>query len=151
VNKKPKLQHFIIFVSLVFIVFIGMNLTNVNKSLNATEQCILSNNACLFSNDTLDLSIVFKQTPIIEEEMFIDFTLSSDFAVTKAWIEGESMYMGKIPVTIKAVNNQATVEGVTFLGSCSQPKMQWRLLVEVKNKQADQTFVYSALFSTRRT
>jgi hypothetical protein len=149
VNKKPQLLTFIVFAILVIAVFIGIYFSNVNKSLTNTAQCSLHNNTCLFSNETLDLTVVFKQTPIVEEEIFIDFTLSRDFIVKQAWIEGINMYMGKTPIMINKRTNGQVITGVTFLGSCSNPTMQWQLFVEVENKTSKQTYIYTALFSTK--
>lgn len=148
-NKKPQLLTFIVFASLVIAVFAGIYFSDVNKSLTNTAQCSLHNNTCLFSNEILDLTLVFKQTPIVEEEIFIDFILSSNFVVKQAWIEGNNMYMGKTPIMINKRNTGQITTGVTFLGGCSNPNMQWRLFVEVENKTSPQIYIYTALFSTK--
>jgi hypothetical protein len=148
VNKKPRLLTSLVFTSLVIAVFAGIYFSDVNRSLTDTAQCSLRNNACLFSNEILDLRVVFKQTPIVEEEIFIDFTLSNDFVVKQAWVEGINMYMGKTPISIKNRSSEQITTGVTFLGSCNKPIMQWRLSIEVENKTSKQTLIYAALFST---
>ncbi|OFA33244.1 hypothetical protein BAE46_00585 [Glaciecola punicea] len=147
-NKKPTALKMIVFASLVIIVFFGIYMANVNKPLTKTTQCQLQNNACFFSNETLELSVEFTNTPVIEEELTIDFTYSSGFIIKSAWIQGNNMYMGKTPVIMQSSTHLDNTSGITFLGSCSEPKMQWQLFVELQNENTEQTIVYSVLFIT---
>jgi len=144
VNKKYVSARPIIFVGLVLVTVGGIYFGNVNKSLNQSNKCVLQNKQCLFENPSTTLGIKFKHLPVIEEEMLIDFDISDENQINSAWIEGVNMYMGKMPVIF---DNDKNVNGVTFLGSCSQTNMQWQLFIEVKNK-AGQLTTYSALFST---
>lgn len=138
----------IIFISLVIVVFFGANWANVTKSLISGQECQLRDNACFFSNDDMELSIEFMQAPVVEEELTLNFTFSDNVLVQGAWIEGVNMYMGKTPVIINTLNYRSPLTGITFLGSCSQASMQWRLMLEVKTKEAEKTFIYSASFTT---
>lgn len=147
-NKKFHTLRLIFFTSLVLAVLAGLYLDSVNNTLNQSEQCIFFDNTCSFDSQHLDLHISFLDAPIIEEELFISFEISQGNQIKSAWIEGINMYMGKTPIIFEDEKSKDKLKGVTFLGSCSEPKMQWQLLVEVKDK-AGQTKVYSALFKTR--
>jgi hypothetical protein len=60
--------------------------------------------------------------------------------------------MGKTPVIInpqsKSENNNI-YKGETFLGSCTQASMQWRMVVQVSHNKTEQTTAYSASFNTQ--
>lgn len=96
----------------------------------------------------MSLRIKFLQAPAIEEELFINFDISKGYVIAGAWVEGENMYMGKTPIIFENIDNKKTNKGFTFLGSCTQPDMQWKLYIEVKSEAGD-TSLYSAFFNTR--
>lgn len=109
----------------------------------------MTNNACFFDVDIAELKVSFQKIPTIEEELIINFFLNNNRAeITQAWVEGQNMYMGKTPVIFESKELPLEHQGITFLGSCSQPQMQWQFNVAVKNKKTEQTKVYSAFFTT---
>lgn len=126
----------------------GIKIADINKPLNKLEQCELSNNVCHFERDSFSLEIEFERPPIIEEEMFIDFSFSDGYLLQKAWIEGVNMFMGRTPVIQNKIS-AGEVEALTFLGSCTEPRMQWQMFVEIKNNKTEQIYVYSVLFTTK--
>lgn len=146
-NKKSKLLRLIVFLSLVFIAVLGIYIPNVNNSLNNNDQCLLTNTNCSFNTNTFNFSMTFNQKPIIEEELFINFNISSGYKIKNAWIEGVNMYMGKTPVIFTEPTDKSNVEAVTFLGSCSQANMNWQLFIEVESPE-EKSKTYSVYFST---
>jgi hypothetical protein len=148
VNNKRTILKIVLFLILVLIVVLSTYLSSVNKNITTTNKCSLRNNICTFTNEYVNLGVGFKHSPIVEEEIFIEFTLSPNFTISQSWIEGANMYMGKTPVITNATEN-GVFEGLTFLGSCTEPKMQWNMFIEVKNKKTEQTFIYSVFFSTK--
>ena len=153
-NKKPKKISVIVFLLLVITVIIGVNTQLSNNKFTKLDECTLQNNICFFSHTELDLRLEFNQKPIVEEELFMTLSGGNNVSIKTAWIEGVNMYMGKTPVMLSPseevgdVSDKTIIQGLTFLGSCSQPVMQWRLFIEVENDQTQQSKVYSALFST---
>ena len=147
-NKKIFSPRLILLVCLILALFFGMYVSNVNNSLNQSNECIIVNNVCSFSNATLNLRIKFRQAPQIEEELIINFDISKGNTIKIAWVEGVNMYMGKTPIIFDKVNGETTNNGITFLGSCTQPYMRWKLFVEIVNV-AEETEVYSAAFTTQ--
>lgn len=137
----------IVFVCLILALIFGIYLNNVNESLSQSNQCRLINNTCTFFTESMNLHINFLQTPIIEEELLINFDISRGNHIINAWVEGANMYMGKTPVIFEHKSGNKANTGITFLGSCTQADMQWQLFIEVKNK-AEKIEIYSASFST---
>ncbi|WP_395343238.1 hypothetical protein PN836_002955 [Ningiella sp. W23] len=91
----------------------------------------------MIENHTITVS--FEQTPVSEEELFLNFELPETVKIEDIWIEGVNMYMGKTPVLFEDEN--APNRGVTFLGSCNLDEMQWQLKVQlsVNSKQGQHT------------
>lgn len=147
-NKKIFLPRLFVLVCLIIALFFGIYLSNVNKSLNLSNECIMLNNACSFSTATMNLRIKFQQAPVIEEELLLNVDISTGHTITGAWVEGVNMYMGKTPVIFTNTDGKTTNNGITFLGSCTQPDMQWKLYIQVQD-EAEKTEVYSATFSTQ--
>lgn len=136
---QQKSKHYL-FVALVFIVIAGTYLQSINKSSISTDQCVLVENRCKIHKDDMTLSIEFDQTPISEEEIALDISLSDAYFVSNAWVEGVNMYMGKSPIVFE--NEAKPSQGVMFLGSCHLDEMQWHLNITVikKGTQSEQTF-----------
>ncbi|MGQ8363690.1 hypothetical protein [Glaciecola sp. 1036] len=117
--------------SLVLLVLWGNQFYNVNTVLNSQGNCQLINNQCAFSLDQQRLSIKFEQSPIPEEELFVQFEHSENIQIHKVYVEGVNMYMGKTPVIFEDANS---LRGVFFLGSCNLPEMQWQMVIEVSRE-----------------
>ncbi len=148
-NKNNLIARIIIFSTLAITVLAGIYIKNVNTPLTLSKDCHLTNGECLFGDDDLVLTVEFMQAVVIEEEMTIRFTTAPSQIIDKAWIEGENMYMGKVPVILESRGyNDSTKIGVTFLGSCTQPKMLWRLYVQTRSTDTNQLSTYSVIFES---
>lgn len=98
------------------------------------------------SQNHSSISVSFSYEPArIEEMMQVKISSLGDEIVEEVWVEGINMYMGRIPVVaIKADNIWV---GEFFLGSCSEPKMQWQLVVKLRSEAGDLTSIKQTFFS----
>jgi hypothetical protein len=129
--------------SLGLLVSIGIYYINVTTPKNVTNECDMTQESCTFNNKNTVLSMKFLQAPVAEEELQIKFTTSRDVKITRAWVEGVNMYMGKTPIIFE----QTPDLGITFLGSCNLPEMKWRMNIEAQNNEGEINH-YSAFFYT---
>lgn len=83
-------------------------------------------------------------------DLFLD-TQNPALKVRAAWLEGKSMYMGKIPVFFTLEQNSRWSAEV-MVGACSDPVMEWLLTIELTGQPAvkvsDKTVTFS-LYTTR--
>lgn len=148
-KTKPFFYFALISLCLCLSVFAAKNILGVNKVLAEGQVCTLHQLRCLFSVDSKQFSIKFVQSPSVEQELAIKFTLPAGTRLGKVWIEGKNMYMGKTPVIFDTeANNGGDVSGLTFLGSCNLPEMTWQLNVQVINEKTEHIKMYSVLFTT---
>lgn len=131
-NKSPSIIHILIAFLLLCALVFGAYLANSNKALTNAEHCDITEGVCEVRVFNQSVRTKFEQKPVAEEELFISFSLPNKLAIERAWIEGVNMYMGKTPVMFEDAHDDT--RGVTFLGSCNQAEMQWRLHAQVKNK-----------------
>lgn len=83
--------------------------------------------ACADEKAGYTVQLKMSPEPIpLEEEIAVTLKMPDQYIFKTAYIEGVNMFMGRTPVVI---NNQTdgVLTGVTFLGSCSEPRMYWRL------------------------
>ncbi|MCU7554125.1 hypothetical protein OCL06_05905 [Alteromonas sp. ASW11-19] len=97
-------------------------------------------NHCEFVKGRCDFQIAGKParaefiTPVAtEESVTVAFTLPSHISLQSVWIEGENMYMGQIPVLVEN-ESENSWSGWFMLGSCSEPVMRWKMLVNIKGR-----------------
>lgn len=79
----------------------------------------------------------------VEEQTQFSVRLKEDsvlsgITVKKAWIEGVNMYMGRTTVFLEKPEGQNIANGWFFLGSCSEPTMQWRLFIAVETDKGEE-------------
>lgn len=149
-NKKASNFSLIVFAMLVLMAFTAHLFFQRNEVLTQGEVCELVDKVCQFDDANSHLRINFVQRPQIETELIVRFTLDKDYEIEQAWIEGDNMYMGKIPVIFENIDNDNDKsEGITFLGSCTQAKMQWRMNIILQHKKTEHLQQYSVLFSTQ--
>lgn len=81
------------------------------------------------------VSIHINPSPVIpEEEIWVTVSLNEHntdaIIATSGYIEGINMYMGRTPILWDETQGH-TIQGRFMLGSCSEPVMQWRMLIAV--------------------
>jgi hypothetical protein len=134
-------QTLILLIALIAISISGVYYKNVNAKRNHQEECDLTVKKCTFLYEKNKINVSFLSPIVTEEEILLAIDMPQELKLTKAWIEGANMFMGKTPI-IKEEDGY-----VTFLGSCSLTQMQWRLNLHVEN-QNGQVKTYSAAFYT---
>lgn len=97
----------------------------------AQHSCVINSNSCEIQTADTTLQVILDTKPAPEEQ--INFTLNtpSAFHVQDIQLEGDDMYMGRVPVFIKS-NEGNSIKGWFMLGSCSQSHMRWRMVIKVK-------------------
>lgn len=108
----------------------------VNRAESLSLQsgpCQLQQRDCAFDVAGQLGSISLSPRPIpIEEPLTISLHLPTGSELISAHIEGVNMYMGRIPVIAEQQNGQI-ITAVSYLGSCSEPNMQWRLVLVLQD------------------
>ncbi|GGO69645.1 hypothetical protein [Bowmanella pacifica] len=108
----------------------------VNRTESLSQQsgpCQLQQGDCEFNVAGQPGSIGLSPKPIpIEEPLAVSLHLPKGSALISAHIEGVNMYMGRIPVIAEQQNGQI-ITAVSYLGSCSEPNMQWRLVLVLQD------------------
>ncbi|WJG07610.1 hypothetical protein [Aliiglaciecola sp. LCG003] len=98
------------------------------------------------------VTVVFADFPIeIEESLALTISHDRKYAFEKAWLEGTNMFMGRTPLFVS--NSQQQVKDVThqaelFIGACSEPRMRWKLVIELYDVQTAQSHTLSVFFQT---
>ena len=92
-----------------------------------------------------ELLVQLKPFPVqVEEQTHFELRLTSQsqrgsLKVQEAWIEGVNMYMGRISVYVEPEQQDSEkVTGWFFLGSCSEPRMHWRLYVRLADDKGEE-------------
>jgi hypothetical protein len=113
--------------------------------------CLDSQSSCEVSTDFGTFTIEFSaqvdmgkvktelpfQIKLIFDEMSENFQLKN----VSSYLEGESMFMGKIPVFFQMTEKTPdTTIAQTLLASCSDEVMTWRLWFTLEVEQADKIF-----------
>lgn len=157
-NKSTKNSVTLVLICLLSVLAAVIYTENVNEPLNRGYECRLSDQMCSFDGELGSLSVTFEQPPEIEEELVIDFYFSSNILLKRAWVEGSNMYMGRTPVVpenstdgafkLNSIDALNSFKGVIFLGSCTEPLMQWNLYIEMENIATEDTRTYRISFDT---
>ncbi|CUS48990.1 MAG: hypothetical protein HLUCCO02_03005 [Idiomarinaceae bacterium HL-53] len=77
---------------------------------------------------------IFATEPAMPEETPIQLLITGakTLGIERAYLTGENMYMGSIPVNF-TTNEQGDFEAQIRLGVCAEPNMIWRLNIEWEN------------------
>lgn len=148
--KRPELIKLSLVIALLAMVLLIALWLQENQKETALDDsdCRLENSACSVQLEGGNLEVEILSRPIpLEEQVTIDFQLPSGAELLKAHIEGINMYMGRIPVLLERLDAQ-TVRGQTFLGSCSEPSMKWRLILVLQVPSQAQPVTRQFQFST---
>jgi hypothetical protein len=88
--------------------------------------CVLDQSDCGFELGKHRATVTLSPRPVpIEEQIHFTFEIPDKYRLEEAHIEGVNMYMGRTIVFID--RQQSPLAGISFLGSCSEPNMQWKL------------------------
>ncbi|MDF2180168.1 hypothetical protein P2G88_18085 [Aliiglaciecola sp. CAU 1673] len=123
--------------------------------LTESTLCNLSGQACELDLAEEETAIWLTPQPVpVEEEIQFHLRLPSGFRLAKGHIVGENMYMGRIPLLVqsqpqKREDNFSEWTAISFLGSCSEPQMLWRVQLEL-HAPSGQILERDFLFTTTR-
>ncbi|USD29711.1 hypothetical protein J8Z24_06380 [Pseudoalteromonas sp. SCSIO 43201] len=102
----------------------------IHESSEKSESSV-TRNVCKFSspcNLTPQVSIYLGSGQVEPETEFtIGLKSATKVVVHSAWLEGENMNMGRIPVFFDA----DTLEATTMVGMCTDKSMRWVLRLEL--------------------
>ena len=115
---------------LAIILTLSLQLAKTGQINPASEVCELNAASCEFLIENQVIRLTFEPFPVqLEEEIQLKAHLPSGWQLQSGAIEGVNMYMGLIPLITDGQNS-----GVFFLGSCSEARMQWQLLLEISTQ-----------------
>ncbi|GAA0345718.1 hypothetical protein GCM10009092_07760 [Bowmanella denitrificans] len=130
----PNTSHNWLF-SLLFLAIILLMAAWLGRSdfgEQSASVCELDKQDCAISLDEEDGKISIMPKPIpLEEELDISILLPAGVTFQAAHIEGVNMFMGRIPVIVEHIEGRHH-QAVSFLGSCTEPQMHWRLVLNLK-------------------
>lgn len=90
------------------------------------KDCVLDQSDCNFKLGGHTASVSLSPRPVpIEEQITFKFDIPDGFRLEEAHVEGVNMYMGRTVVFLD--RQQFPLTGISFLGSCSEPSMQWKV------------------------
>ena len=113
--------------------------------------CIEGQSQCKILTSLGEITIAFDQAYLVAEQAFnIYISTSNDsLIVDSGYMEGEDMFMGKIPLFFQldtptdkvpqSENTSSTVRVFSaqgFFGSCSEAQMQWRVFLSLRGGSA---------------
>lgn len=146
----------------------GCSPKKVEQSPDIPFQCINTQTRCEVVTEFGTVLVEFNVEKVLTELPFsIQVTLIKDAVVTESlisqnnlkvlgYMEGKTMFMGKIPLFFSAKDEGKQSEphsAETMLGSCSEDKMTWRLWITLekqdKTEQNQQTTFFIDFDSTR--
>lgn len=156
VQIRNYLPAFLLLMTLIFIWVWNRHVTPEHHgALKPAEIVCLDGDAC---KNKARLKIGFSPDPVVvEAEIKVKLYLSDGWYLKNAWVEGVNMYMGKSPLIIEDIHHQnKEITAIMFLGSCSEPKMHWRITTEWQADKdelglsANQTVISTYDFFTNR-
>ena len=147
-KKSVLFSGFIVFLLLIFSVLYQFNRASENMSspTNNTAMEGLSSEVCLDWDKAKkrcvrqgQMGVSLHPHPVVvEQEIAVKLSFDEAWAFENAWVEGVNMYMGKSPLIVRSqINGGSEIEAIMFLGSCSEPNMQWQITAQWKEKNPD--------------
>lgn len=115
------------FFMLMLLTLSGCSDDKAEKTINPV--CINGQSACFVEVLGTQLHLKFNQQRLVAETPFMMRILpndSSKISEIKAYMEGDNMYMGKIPLLFN-FNRAGYYEAQGFVGSCGKTDMRWRI------------------------
>ncbi len=118
----------------VFVAVTFMLAPDANQQQRAVNAlCWQTDTNCKISLSVGDISLVVDALPAVEEQIAVSIHVPAGLAIGSAFIEGQNMYMGKIPLPVKQTSERQW-QGWFMLGSCSEPTMRWRITLKLKDR-----------------
>ena len=107
--------------------------------------CLPSQSQCFFETKVGKVQVLFDQHKLVAESPFnliVEVEGNPNVTVT-GFMEGQSMYMGKIPLFFEKKEGGRIVANSIF-GSCGEPNMVWRVNLNIVDQsQESQAFTFT--------
>lgn len=97
------------------------------------------------------ISLSMPQQPVpIERGLVLNLHLPEGVSPQLSLVEGESMAMGRIPVQWKPSDEPNQWLATLYLGACTEPQMEWRMIIPLQHNDADLPKSVSFTFISER-
>ncbi|WP_448565382.1 hypothetical protein [Thalassotalea ganghwensis] len=112
------------------------------KKTNSTlvdPTCIASQSQCQFDTPFGTVSVLFNRQKILTEEPFkvlIKNSIPKNLLIIDGFLEGKTMYMGKIPLLFSYDQTKQLYIAETMVGSCSVEHMTWVMHLTLKTEHS---------------
>lgn len=137
-----------VIIYILIVVFMFINGCSQQKAPEDGISCTLIEQKCTIKGSNSQTLVEFMSPVEVEALISVKIDLPVGQKFIKGYVEGINMNMGKSPFMLTAESNNL-VRGEIFLGSCSEPNMQWQLIVlseDINKKQ--NTLEQRILFNT---
>lgn len=129
-----------VFYTLLLLSLIGCNPAVENNEKLATPKCVDGISTCELMLDDGKLLIQSDQTKFVSEQpfnLFVQYIGAGKLIKLDSYLEGKSMYMGKIPLFFVETSTKNWL-AEAMVGSCSQQNMQWWLQLNISLKKGNE-------------
>ncbi|GLX80270.1 hypothetical protein tinsulaeT_36100 [Thalassotalea insulae] len=119
-----------------------------------SPQCINGQSQCQFDSTFGQFHLLFNVDKVTGEQEFqiiIQGDGLPDNLTVNAYLEGKSMYMGKIPLFFRYDAQQHHYVSDAILGSCSEPKMIWQLVLTLADAANNKSQTFFTDFQSYRS
>ena len=150
-------KHFSVWIICVLFLPLMACSPQEKKSLALSKPiCLSTQSECQIQTSFGTLSVLFDReriTPEVEFSIFVGNKQLNTPIIVTGYMEGKSMYMGKIPLFFSQQPTQGMYMTNTLLGSCTDKKMEWLLHLNIKPLDADKNIkpeVFTVTFASIR-
>lgn len=153
---NQSIKSILILTAFVLLLSFAVYLTDKHQStVTAAKHCQLTESlSCRFNLVELNnqqVIVNFSAKVQVEEQNAVQLILPTQLRLKQIWIQGVNMYMGKIAVVEQTQSSQKVLNNhqlMFFIGSCSEPNMQWQLIIELEDQINRKTERFFVNFST---
>lgn len=117
-------------------IFLSGCLPKQSQNIFIEPHCLASQSQCQVNIALGNFSVLFNVESVNTEQEFKIIVASENVNKNieiKGYLEGKTMYMGKVPLFFKHHEPQQ-FSATTMLGSCSEAEMVWRMWLTISDK-----------------
>ena len=137
INGTVVMKNYAYIILFLFFLF-GCKPNSNSVDLSQEIGCIYGQSNCQLTSQFGALDLGFNVKYLVSETPFEMHLTGGNkpFSVTNAYMTGEDMYMGKIPLFFKQLSDGAWAAQSMF-GSCAQAQMTWRVWLTLESADAE--------------
>ncbi|KMT66415.1 hypothetical protein [Catenovulum maritimum] len=133
--------------ALIFFIFVWFY--NNQKTLSPHDCELDFQVKCNTQEQGLTLDIHASMPVMLETSNKVTINLSKPSSDLKAWLSGQNMQMGKIPIQVKRVNsNEYQLSVVPVI--CAEANMIWNIELEIELLDHNTSIKQDVMFETQR-